>query len=152
MKVERRGCWDRVLVGNQGNSYCSVVDSPAAAAGLEGAAWVSRAARPWVSALPERWGPLQPAVEVQADCGPGWQCPWCRLRKKGHGALDWSWEVWTSWCSSVDMGRSRPQGRSWGQAASQAVGCSTVLGEDLTPGSWVRTSGQAHSHRWVLFL
>lgn len=88
-----------------------------AAAGREGAAWASQAAQPWVSALPEWWGPLQPAAEVQGDHGPDWRCPWYRQQKKGHGALDSSWEVWTSWCSSVDMGRSWPRGRSQGQAA-----------------------------------
>lgn len=72
-EVEKRGCWDRGLVGNQGDSYCSHVDSPAAAAGRAGAAQASWAARPWVSALPAWWRPPELVAEVQGDhCGLGW--------------------------------------------------------------------------------
>jgi hypothetical protein len=116
--TEKRDCWDRVLVGNQGDRYCSDVDSPAAAAGWVGAALVSWAAQPWVWGLPAWREPLQPAAEVPGDHrGLSWRCPWCRQRRRGRGVSGLCWEVWTSWCSSVDRGQSQPQGRGWGQAA-----------------------------------
>lgn len=73
MEVEKRGCWDRALVGDQGDSYCSDVDSPAAVAWRMGAAQASWVGWPWVSALPAWWGPPKRVAEVQGDhCGPGW--------------------------------------------------------------------------------
>lgn len=152
MAVQSRGCGDRVLAGHPGDGCCSAVDSPVAAAGRGAAAGGSQGARPRASASQGRRGPLQLAAEVREGCGPGWPCPCCRGRRTGRAASGWCWAAETPWCSSGGRVGSRPRGRTPGRVAGPAVGCSRASGVGSGPGSLVRRSGPARSHRWALFL
>lgn len=150
--VRRRGCQDRELAGGPGDSGCSAVHSPVVAAGPGGAAVGAQRARPQVSVSPAQRGALQPVAEVQGARGRGWPCPCCRWWKRGRASSGQRWAAATPRCSSVDRVGSRAPGRSPGQAAWPAAGCSTTWGAGSGPGSLVHRAERAHNHRWALFL
>lgn len=129
--VERRSCWDRVLVGDLGNSYCLVVDLFVVVVGRGAVVGGSRGVRLRVSAFFVRRGFFRLVVEVRGDCGLGWLCFCCRERKKGRGVSGWRWAAVILCCFFADRAGSRLRGRSSGRAVWRVVGCSTVSGAGL---------------------